>query len=152
MSKNGAKTKGPSLVIESEADPTIFDDEPLELGVEEEVFETEAGAAVPSERPAMDQAPEEPTGDRSTDGSNAAESTFAKKLGAIMWDYAQGHPHTVIYGLVGFVLALMVLIIGFWQTLVIALFVGVGVVIGQIVDGDGVLARLFERLFSNNEQ
>lgn len=158
MSKNGATTKGPNLVIESEADPTIFDDEPLTLdfddGPKEDVpASEEVVASEDDERSSSDEdAIESASSEASKDGAGKAATGFVHKLGVIFWKYAQGHPHTVLYGITGLVLALLVLIIGFWRTFVIALFVGLGMAVGQIVDGDGVIARLFERFFSSREE
>ncbi|MFR3451703.1 MAG: DUF2273 domain-containing protein [Collinsella sp.] len=47
----------------------------------------------------------------------------------------------------GFVLAVLILVIGLWDTIVIAVFVGVGVVIGQMRDGDNAAVNFIRRLF-----
>lgn len=46
------------------------------------------------------------------------------------------YPHAVIYGLAGFVTALLILIIGFWPTLLIVVLVAIGVIIGCYKDGN----------------
>lgn len=71
---------------------------------------------------------------------------FIKGLGATAWDYAKRHPFTVTYGFVGLVLAVLILTIGLWDTIVIAVFVMVGAVIGQIRDGDNGIVNFFRRL------
>lgn len=151
MSRNIQASKGPSLVIESEADPTIFDDEPLEL---EDAPEDDAPGGADGTEDVHDGAGADvPDADKpSKDAGDENGSSFLHTVGAIFWNYAQGHPHTVIYGIVGLVLALMVLIVGFWPTFLIALFVGIGVVIGQVVDGDGVIVQLIERFFGGGEE
>lgn len=68
-------------------------------------------------------------------------------FGFAAWSYANAHPHTVLYGLIGFVLAVLILVIGLWDTIVIAVFVIVGAVIGQMVDGDNAIVNFFSRLF-----
>ena len=39
---------------------------------------------------------------------------FIRGLGMLMWRYARSHPHTVLYGFIGFVLAALILILGLW--------------------------------------
>ena len=72
---------------------------------------------------------------------------FFQGLGRNAWAYADAHPHTVLYGLIGFVLAVLILVIGLWDTIVIAVFVIVGAIIGQMVDGDNAIVNFFSRLF-----
>ena len=61
--------------------------------------------------------------------------------------YAASHKNTVLCGLLGLVLALLILFLGFWSTLLIALFVLVGVLIGQALDGDNGIISFFRRYF-----
>ena len=61
--------------------------------------------------------------------------------------YAEDHPFTVGYAFVGLVLAVLILTIGLWSTIVIAVFVLVGALLGQIRDGDNGLVNFFGRLF-----
>ena len=84
-----------------------------------------------------------------TDASRFQDATvgFFQGLGRTAWAYADAHPHTVLYGLIGFVLAVLILVIGLWDTIVIAVFVIVGAVIGQMVDGDNAIVNFFSRLF-----
>ena len=62
-------------------------------------------------------------------------------------DDAEDHPFTVGYAFVGLVLAVLILTIGLWSTIVIAVFVLVGALLGQIRDGDNGLVNFFGRLF-----
>ena len=73
---------------------------------------------------------------------------FILGIGAAAWVYAGNHPYTVGYGFIGLVLAILILTIGLWSTLVIAVFVVVGAMIGQIRDGDNGIVNFFSRLFS----
>lgn len=73
---------------------------------------------------------------------------FIQGLGAAAWVYAGNHPYTVGYGFIGLVLAILILTIGLWSTIVIAVFVVVGAMIGQIRDGDNGIVNFFSRLFS----
>lgn len=70
---------------------------------------------------------------------------FVKGLGATAWAYARRHPFTVTYGFIGLVLAVLILTIGLWDTIVISVFVVVGAVIGQIRDGDNGIVNFFSR-------
>ena len=72
---------------------------------------------------------------------------FIKGLGASLWAYADTHHYTVLYGFIGFVLAVLILTIGLWSTIVIAVFAGVGATLGQIRDGDNGIVNFFSRLF-----
>lgn len=72
---------------------------------------------------------------------------FFQGLGRAAWSYADAHPHATLYGLIGFVLAVLILVIGLWDTIVIAVFVAVGTIIGQMVDGDNAIVNFFSRLF-----
>lgn len=71
---------------------------------------------------------------------------FFQGVGLAAWAYADEHPHTVLYGLIGFVLAVLILVIGLWDTIVIAVFVTVGAIVGQMVDGDNAIVNFFSRL------
>lgn len=71
---------------------------------------------------------------------------FVKGLGAAAWRYARSHPYTVFYGVIGLVLAVLILTMGLWDTIVIAVFVLVGAMIGQIRDGDNGIVNFFRRM------
>ena len=71
-----------------------------------------------------------------------------KGTGAAIWGYAVRHPNTTLGAVAGFILAVLVLTLGLWDTLVIAFFVLIGAVIGQIRDGENGIVNFFGRLFS----
>lgn len=71
-----------------------------------------------------------------------------KGVGASLWAYARSHRYTVLYGFIGFVLAVLILTVGLWSTIVIAVFAGVGAALGQIRDGDNGIVNFFRRLFA----
>ena len=50
-----------------------------------------------------------------------------KGTGAAIWSYAVRHPNTTLGAVAGFILAVLVLTLGLWDTLVIAFFVLIGV-------------------------
>ena len=74
---------------------------------------------------------------------------FIQGLGAAVWAYARSHPYTVGYGFTGFVLAVLVLTIGLWSTIIIAVFVVVGAMIGQIRDGATGIVNFFSGLIGS---
>lgn len=53
-----------------------------------------------------------------------------------MAPYVENHSHAVLYGVIGFVAAALILIVGFWPTVLLAVFAAVGVVVGKYRDGD----------------
>lgn len=53
-----------------------------------------------------------------------------------MAPYVENHSHAVLYGIIGFVAAALILIVGFWPTVLLAVFAAIGVVIGKYRDGD----------------
>ncbi len=75
---------------------------------------------------------------------------FIKGLGIMMWRYAESHPHTVLYGFIGFVLAVLILVLGLWNTIIIAVFVVVGAMLGQARDGDNAIVNFFGKLFDRH--
>lgn len=46
------------------------------------------------------------------------------------------HKGAFIGGLIGLIIALLILIIGFWKALAVLLFIGMGVIIGMAIDGN----------------
>lgn len=61
-----------------------------------------------------------------------------------------GHEHAFWGGVLGFVAAILFLVLGLFKALVIVLLVIVGVAAGQALDGDSKIMDLVRRLFSNN--
>lgn len=133
-----------------------------------DAFEAAAAASVVDSTAAEGQAPSSKTkrGKRrdgastsnAKSGSGSAASVsfqdatvgFFQGLGRTAWAYADAHPHATLYGLIGFVVAVLILVIGLWDTIVIAVFVAIGVAIGQMVDGDNAIVNFFSRLFSKH--
>lgn len=74
---------------------------------------------------------------------------FFKNVGARAWEFADANPHAVLYGLLGLVIAVLVLWCGLWATIVMAVFAGIGVLIGRVRDrergGADTLSRMFGR-------
>lgn len=68
-------------------------------------------------------------------------SSTARRWQSRAASFAQHHPKAVAYGATGLALAVLILLIGFWPTLLIALLAGIGVAIGTYRDGDATLHR-----------
>ena len=62
--------------------------------------------------------------------------------------YTKDHRHAVCYGIVGFVAAALVLIIGFWPTVLLALFAAAGIAIGRYRDGNQKTRAALKSLIS----
>lgn len=102
----------------------------------------------PERAHADEHAAEREAGDHASSKSfQDATIGFFTGAGRRAWRYADAHPHTVLYGCIGLVLAVLILWLGLWDTIVIAIFVGVGAAMGQLRDGDGGIYRFFNRLF-----
>lgn len=54
--------------------------------------------------------------------------------------------HAVIGGICGLVVAIMLFTIGVWETVVIVLFILIGVAAGQFLDGDPKIVRVIQSL------
>lgn len=129
--ENTARASAPKLVVEQDAPAT---DEPMTDTADE---------AKGGRRRRAKKARKE----RITRADLADAVGFIQGLGAAAWVYAEDHPFTVGYAFIGLVLAVLILTIGLWSTIVIAVFVLVGALLGQIRDGDNGLVNFFSRLF-----
>jgi len=97
-------------------------------------------------------------GDGAQGGAHTSRRDFQRAaiglfegLGRTAWAYANAHPHATLYGIIGFVLAVLILVIGLWDTIVIAVFVFVGTVIGQMVDGDNAAVNFIRRVLDGRK-
>lgn len=90
-----------------------------------------------------------PDADEATENLRDAMG-FIKGVGAAAWRAAKRHPHTSLGAFIGLVLAVLILVLGLWNTIVIAVFVIVGAMIGQVCDGDSSIVNFFSRLFDAN--
>ena len=105
----------------------------------------ETGSAQPEEEPTAAPEPEEPSeqGRRSLSGSANATRAWLRRT-------FPGHENAVLWGIVGFVAAILIFVVGFWQTLFVAILVTVGVSFGQYLDGDPKIWRAVSKLFTDN--
>ena len=92
-------------------------------------------------------------GAESSDGGRATGQDrgagIARGIGDWLVATFPGHVNAVVFGFVGFALALLLFMIGLWQTILIALLVACGVAFGQYLDGDPRIIRFVGRLFDN---
>lgn len=114
-------------------------------GAEETGTAHKAGALKPVRKKAI-LAEEEPE-PRVDDDDLKDAVGLLKGMGATAWRYAVKHPGTAKGALAGFILAVLILTVGLWDTIVIAVFVLVGALIGQMRDGDNGIVNFFNRLF-----
>lgn len=102
-------------------------------------------AAEPATASATAQAATPATAQQATaDAPRARENEPAGSIAQLQQrasSFAQRHPRAVACGAAGLALAVLILLIGFWPTALIALLVGVGVAIGDYRDGDVALQR-----------
>ena len=61
-----------------------------------------------------------------------------------------GHEHAFWGGVIGFLAAVLFLVLGLWRALVIVVLVVIGVAAGQALDGDSKIMDLMRHLFSRN--
>lgn len=82
--------------------------------------------------------------------ANAASETKRDKgvyasMKRAMSPYVENHSHAVLYGVLGFIAAALILIIGFWPTVLLAVFAAIGVIIGKYRDGDRATRQQMRR-------
>ncbi len=62
-----------------------------------------------------------------------------------------GHGNAILWGVIGFLAALLIFVLGFWRTLFIAFLVLVGVAFGQYLDGDPKIVRALMNLIRSSD-
>lgn len=76
------------------------------------------------------------TGKGSAKHASKNSSSFMGQLKDLLANVVPGHENEFLFAVIGFVAALVLLLIGFWQFMVILLFVIAGVMFGQYLDGE----------------
>lgn len=135
---NGA-SKAPKAVIETTLDAGAFDADENAAG---------AGSAEAGQVGSGDGGAK--TGAKSRSFQTATIGFF-EGVGRVAWAFADSHPHATLYGMIGFALAVLILIIGLWRTLVIALFVGVGAAIGHAIDRNRTSGTVLDRFLNGGK-
>lgn len=118
-------------------------------------------------RQAEQQTPAEPAGvaaaasGQATDGAAPAEQKDTSPAGQVSHDaevfggnlksawlsYYPKHRNAVIYGLLGFIVAILILTVGFWPILLVVLLTAAGVIYGRYQDGNPKVCAFFDHLF-----
>ena len=120
---------------------------PADKGTGAEPASSEARKeAVGAEGPAPVQDKEGARGEKG--GRSFGDVT--KAVGSWLTRTFPGHENAVLFGFLGFIIAILIFIIGFWRTLFIAFVVVVGVAIGQYLDGDPKIYKAIRRALGEN--
>ena len=88
--------------------------------------------------------------DPGDDQGKTSVSGVIRKISKWLTETFPGHENAVMLGLAGFVCAVLLFAIGFWRTLLITLFVLVGVAAGQVLDGNPKILRAVKRWLNRN--
>lgn len=141
MSDDAKGRKAPKTVIEQSAAPSDAERAPHAAG-------KGAGTVPAASGSARQRARKEGAADnRKIPGTVRVVRDVLGDTDETFERYAGSHKNTVLCGFIGLVAALLVLFLGFWDALVIALFVLIGVIIGQALDGDNGIVNFFRRHF-----
>lgn len=65
-----------------------------------------------------------------------------------MRDLIYKHKGAAFGGAIGLIIAILILIIGFWKTLLVILLIGLGVFVGMIIDGNTSIKDSIDRFKS----
>lgn len=109
-------------------------------------IETEERPRLASERPEGAPAPAD---DGSYTVGEAVRDGSARFLAWVRRTFP-GHEHAFWGGVLGFVVAILFLVLGLFKALVIVVLVVAGVAVGQALDGDSRIVDLLRRIFSRN--
>lgn len=75
------------------------------------------------------------------------DAAVGEELGSsLLGRYLSGHERAFMGGVIGLLAAALVFLIGPLRTVVVALFVGVGVAVGEYLDGDPKIVSVVRRL------
>lgn len=77
------------------------------------------------------------------------DKSFFQKMQEQCIKYVVGHPGAIIGGFLGLLFAILLFTFGLFKMLVVALFVLVGVAIGQIFDGKATILAKIRSLFTD---
>lgn len=86
-----------------------------------------------------------PTSDDTAKKSSPIFGGITKKVRP----YLDKHGHAIVYGIIGIVAAILILTIGFWPVLLLAIFAAIGIVIGRLSDS-GISMQSAARSLAEN--
>ena len=69
-----------------------------------------------------------------------------------MSDLTKKYGRAVVYGVIGLIVAILILAIGFWATLLLAVLAGAGYLIGKYRDGNETIRRITQELARKAER
>ena len=75
------------------------------------------------------------------------DKSFFQKMQEQCKKYVVGHPGAIIGGFLGLLFAILLFTFGLFKMLIVALFVLIGVAIGQIFDGKATILAKIRSLF-----
>lgn len=143
MAERDARPKVPRTTVEST---------PSGVSAAHAESRGEAGTTVPPSSPheatagaAEGEAAREQAGGTAPSAAHARES-----VRAWVHETFPGHENAVAWGFVGFLVAILFFVIGFWRTLLVVLLVVAGVAFGQVLDGDPKIINTLRGLFSGD--
>lgn len=109
----------------------------------------------------VDPAPEQEPAPKKAGGSSSlresgkrarnAAGNARRQASAWLDGVAPGHGNAILFGIAGGVVALVILYVGFFQALLIAILVFAGVAFGQWLDGDPVIIDALSRLLRSGD-
>ena len=147
--KKESSVKAPPLKIESASDVT---DTKTQGTQDENKKQKPAGVKANEKAAGHSSSPktEEGPGQKSKPLA-AKEQLDQASVSVVQWfeQLFPGHAHAVIFGLLGFLVAILLFIIGFWKTLLIVILVVIGTSIGQALDGDPKLINMVKHIWFN---
>lgn len=92
--------------------------------------------AGPGAAPEGDAAAQAPTQSTRDAADRPKSASAMETIGKCVKPYLEKHGHALAYGIVGLVAAILILTIGFWPVLLLAVLIGLGIAIGRYRDGD----------------
>lgn len=113
--------------------------------------QTDVRTAAPTTTAGPQAAASEPRQDEPGTTEGASFRHAREGLRSWLHETFPGHENAVICGFVGFLVALLFFIIGFWRTLLVVLLVAVGVAFGQVLDGDPKIINTLRGLFGGDD-
>ena len=93
----------------------------------------------------------EPAGRKAADKVRDGLHDAAQKAADWLNDIVPGHGNTILFGIVGLILALLVFEIGVWRSFVVLVLVVGGMTFGQYLDGDPKILRFIRDLLKKDE-
>lgn len=145
-----AEHKAPKMVIDQAAvEDVAAPAAPVDAPDVAEVAQAQGDVARDAEPTPVSVAPTEAAHEHDAPAAEASALGAMRSLPGWVKRTFPGHERAVYGALLGLVLALLIFAIGIGRALVIALFVAIGALIGQCLDGDTRIVNALRKLFSD---